>query len=489
MGSKPVRYFGLLSVIILLNGFIFSEGFCQEKTPAVDSAISHQVKEAQAGSPFIYTLPECVDLGLKANPKIKAAESEIRKAGSQIGAQRGNFFPTFSATTFAQEIQSLNANGPSNEDYVDQDVGVVDLRFSQTLFQGFTIFNTYQKAVLGEELSRAQKEQAEMDLILEIQTTFLKLLKASEDVRSLEAAVERLEINEKSAAAFYAKQMAPYLAVLQSRVDLADAQQQLSQAENEVETQKVMMNLLLGIPAEISVIYKGQPSLDFREADWHLGDCLALANRHRPEMKVAEKSIQMAQKDLAIQLGRFSPRISASYDYYMRSNDYEKGGTLFTGALYDRDQENTYWAATIQMQWEFNLGGQQFYQQAGARHEIERLLQNRKNMEDRISAQVRMSFLKLQEAKGRIETSGAALEAAQESYDRAKKWSQVQMASISDLLEIQARLTRAEANRNNAASDYRLSLAELYYSMGRRNEGLTESPKSCEEPISGGNLN
>ncbi|MFZ2630266.1 MAG: TolC family protein [Desulfosalsimonadaceae bacterium] len=472
-----------------MNCLIWSAAFCQETTSGSDSAISRVASGTPAGQQLIYTLPECVARGLKENPRIKAAESDIRKAGSQIGAQRGNFFPTLSASTFAQELQSLQAKGPTESDYLDQDIGVMDFRISQTLFQGFTIFNTYQKAVLGEELSRAQKEQAEMDLILEIQTTFLKLLKASEDARSLESAVKRLEINEKSAAAFYAKQMAPYVAVLQSRVDLADAQQQLSQAKNEVETQKVMMNLLLGIPAEAPVIYEGQPSLDVRDADWDLGNCLVSANQHRPEIKVAEKSIQMAQKDLAIQLGKFSPRISANYDYYMRNTDYKNEELLVTGETYDRDQENTYWTAMIQMQWEFNLGGQQFYQQAGARHEVERLFQHRKDMEDRISAQVRTSFLRLEEAKGRIETSGGALEAARESYDRAKKWSQVQMGTISDLLDIQAKLTRAEANRNNAVSDYRLSLAELYYSMGRRNDGLTESHQCLTEPLSGGNSN
>jgi outer membrane protein TolC len=452
-------------------------------------AIRGQETETQAASSMVYTLPECVARGLKENPRIKAAESEIRKADAQIGVQRGNFFPTLSASTFAQEVQSLNAKGPSNEDYVDQDIGVVDLRISQPLFQGFTIFNTYQKAVLAEELARSQKEQAEMDLILEIQTTFLKLRKAIEDVRSLQSAVERLEINEKSAKAFYDKQMTPYLSVLQSKVDLADAQEQLSQAKNVVEIQQVMMNLLLGIPAEAPVVYKGQSPADVCNADWYLGDCLACANQSRPEMKVAEKSIQMAQKDLAIQLGRLSPRISASYDYYMRSNDYKREEPLITGKTYDRDQENTYWTAMIQMQWDFNTGGQQYYQQAGARHEIERLLQHRKDVEDRISAQVRVSLLKLQEAKGRIETSGSALEAAQESYDRAKKWSQVQMGTISDLLDIQAKLTRAEVNRNNAVSDYRLSLAELYYSMGRRNDGLMESPVGTEGPAIGGNSN
>ncbi|MDA8403358.1 MAG: TolC family protein, partial [Desulfobacteraceae bacterium] len=357
-----------------------------------------------------------------------------------------------------------------------------DLRVSQTLFQGLMIFNTYQKAIIAADLARAQKNQTEMDLILDIQTNFLKLLKASEDVRSLQSAVERLEINEKSVKAYYENQMTPYLSVLQSKVDLADAQEQLSQAKNLVETQKVTMNLLLGIPVETPVVYEGEPSLEASDVDIDLARCLDCAYQNRPEVEVAQKSIEMAEKELAIQRGRFSPKVSANYDYIIRNTDYKHPGYDGTGQPYNRDEENTYWMVALQLQWDFNLGGQQFYQQARAKHDMERLIHHRQEVKDQISAQIRTSFLKLQEAKSRIATSRTALDAAEESYARSKKWSQVQMGTIIDLLDIQAKLTRAEANRNIAMSDYRLSLANLYYAMGRRNDGLTEPPTGLVKP-------
>ena len=99
-----------------------------------------------------------------------------------------------------------------------------------------------------------------MDLILEVQTHFLKLLKTREDMRSLKAAVHRLEVNRKAIKSFYEKQMTPYVAVLQSEVELADARQLLSKAKNEVHTLNVMLNILLGFPPDIPVKYVGHLS-------------------------------------------------------------------------------------------------------------------------------------------------------------------------------------------------------------------------------------
>ena len=421
------------------------------------------------------TLPECIDQGLAGNPRIRAADFEIKKAISEIGSQRGNFFPTLSTQTYAQQIQSINSEGPVDQDYIDQDIGVFDIRLSQTLFQGFTILNGYQKSILNKQLAQATKEQTEMELVLEIQTNFLELLKAKEDVRSLRSAVERLRINVQSANAYFNENMAPYLSVLQSEVDLADAIQQLTQVENEVKVQNLILNTLLGIPAETAVDYHGQLRFESPDSEVKLADCIAYAYANRPEMKIAKMSLQMATKDQKIKLGQLSPKIIASADYFFRDNDYRNTEMLVTGDLYDRDQKNSYWTAMVQLQWEFNLGGQQLYQHSKATYEIDRLRQNWKDRKDRITAQVKMNFLELQEAGGRVGLTQTALLAAEESYQRAQKRSQVKMLAISDLLDIQGKLTRAEVNRNQAIADYYLGIANLSYSMGLRNYDLTLS--------------
>jgi outer membrane protein TolC len=46
------------------------------------------------------------------------------------------------------------------------------------------------------------------------------------------------------------------------------------------------------------------------------------------------------------------------------------------------------------------------------------------------------------------------------------------LSTIQNLLDAQDRLTRAEANHNQARLDYQRALADLYFAMGARNYAL-----------------
>jgi len=473
-------FFGrILTGLVFFMFFISASVYGQPPETTSETANDVQTDRVggreSANAPMGYTLSACIKRTLKENPKIKAAEFEIKKAESEIGIQRGHFFPTFSLQTYAEQITSINSKGPSDEDYLDQDINVLNFRLSQTLFQGFTIFNSYQKSVLNKALVKARKKQVKMDLILEVQTHFLKLLKTREDMRSLKAAVHRLEVNRKAIKSFYEKQMTPYVAVLQSEVELADARQLLSKAKNEVHTLNVMLNILLGFPPDMPIKYVGHLSSGNYNFNMDLSVCTTCAHKNRPEMEISDISLEMGEKELAIQSGQFSPRITANADYYIRNTWYDNQRTNGIGQTYDPDQENTYWTAMIQLQWDFNLGGRQFYQRGKAVHEIAKLRQNRKSTRDLITAQVQMHYTNLLETRGRIDFSQTALESAREGYERAQKRYQVQVGTIDELLDIQASLTRAEANCNQAVSDYQLGLANLYYAMGQQNFTLTEN--------------
>ena len=421
------------------------------------------------GEAEVYTLPESIRRGLRENPRMKAAEHEVERAKDQVGARRSDFLPTFSTQVYGQEINSLYSKGPSDEDYIDQKIGVVDLRLSQTLFDGFTIFNQYQKSKLQEDLAQAQKEQQKMQLILDIQKSFLKLLKAREDLRSLKDAVQRLKVNEESAKAYYEKNMAPYVQVLQASVDLADTRQQLSQAENKVRVQKVQLNELLGFSANKNIRYKGDLTRQDFYFDKNIETCLACAYEKRPEIRIREKSLEIAGEEKAIAQGQFSPRLSLDLDYYTRDTDYDSKGQSITGEVYDRDQKNEYFNVALRMQWQFGLGGREYYNYQAAGQEKAKLRQQLLQTRNQVDTQVRTSYLSLEEARSRIESTRTAVEAAKEGYARAKRRFEVKMGTIAELLDAQARLTRAEANYNQAVADYQLSLAHLYYAMGQEN--------------------
>ena len=65
-----------------------------------------------------------------------------------------------------------------------------------------------------------------------------------------------------------------------------------------------------------------------------------------------------------------------------------------------------------------------------------------------------------------------ALDAASESYAMANKRYQTGTGTITDLLDAQFKLTRAEADVNQALANFHAARSSLFYNLGRENRGL-----------------
>lgn len=61
---------------------------------------------------------------------------------------------------------------------------------------------------------------------------------------------------------------------------------------------------------------------------------------------------------------------------------------------------------------------------------------------------------------------------AKENYNQAFKRFKLLVGGITEVLDAQARLTRAEQDLNEAIFDYNISLVRLYYSMGKLSENI-----------------
>lgn len=426
-----------------------------------------------------FTLEQSVERALAVNPRMRAARSELEKAESDIAVARGEYFPRFSAQTYMERIDSLYEKGPVEQDYIDQDIKGVTFRLSQPLFAGLAIFSRHQKSILEKERITAWKRQQEQDLALEVRLRFLELFKAREDVRSFRDSVKRLETGAEAAEAFHERRMAPYNQVLQAYVDLAEARQQLGQAENLVDTTKVRLNILLGFSAHRDISYTG--ALEKKEPlAGSFSEHLEYAFDHRPELAVARKGIEMAEKDKAIARGDLLPDLNATVDYNIRDVEYDEPGQQM-GQEFDRDRRNEYWTAGIRLRWEFGLGGQEYYRHRKAGEEIRQLRHSLDAAKNEVTAEVRTYLMNIREAAGRIDTMEAALEHAREGYGRAENRFSVRVGTISELLDAQARLSRAEAGYNEAVADYLSGMARLYHAMGHEGLFPDKTPDAAPE--------
>jgi outer membrane protein TolC len=453
----------LLSILCLLSSVL----------GPLNQAGAQNVSDPGNQSSKSYTLSESVQRCLQVNPQIEEAKYEVKKAQDDIGSARSSFLPTLGANYQYNDLHSIDSSGPTETDYLDQDSAYWNLQLTQQLFAGLTVLNSYQKSKLQEDMRAYQKDKVEMELIREVQSSFLQLLQARADVQSLQDTIERLQAGLKSVQAYYEQDMAPYVQVLEAEVELANARQDLSKAQNQVETHRVRLNILLGHDPVQDIDYQGELQDMSYIFSPSLSACLDCAFEQRPDIRIIDKSIGMAEKEEDIALGQFSPRVNLQGNYYSRDTDYDAKGQNIAGQSFDRDQENEYWTVGITVEWPLFEGGRRYYGYQKASHEISRLQQRLKYTKDQIRSEVRTSFLSLTEARSRIETNRTALKAAQENFERSLKRLQSGMGTSTEVLDAQARLTRAEANLTQSRADYQLSLADLMYAIGQRNVDLS----------------
>ncbi len=417
-------------------------------------------------------LQSAVELGLKNNPKIQAMEFAVERSRSDTKSVRGRFLPHLSAGYSQTRLESLYTNGPSDDDYNNQIQESWRVSLQQTLYAGKTILNSYRRAQIQENGTLLEKEGEERRLIRRVQEEYLQLLKAREDRRSLEQTVERLKVSRDAAGAFVAQQMAPYVEVLQAQVDLENALQKLSQVKNSEAVHQIGLDNILGIDAATTVVYVGTLADIDLSRDFDLADCQQAALELRTDLKQIETNIQITQKDKQIATGQILPRVTLQVVTSDYDRDYKEPGTsMFTGS-YDRDTENEYWSAGLSVEWNFFNGGEYYYRRQSMENEIQRLKRLYEDTRANIRTEVNSAFLRLQEARGRVEATAYSLNTANEGFRMEKTRLESRVGTIQALLNAQDRLTRAEANRNMAIHDYRLALADLYYAMGTRNYAL-----------------
>lgn len=431
---------------------------------------THSDEFADKKSPLC--LIECVDQAVAASPTIKTWTYEVAKARDEQRMALSSLGPSMSVTFQHNQIKSTHDSGPSDIDYVDQATRYCDVSVSQPIFSGVSATNRYRQSKLNTQWVALRKDQAIAEVVLNVQTTFLNLLRAKEDVTRFQKTVERLKQLLDVVNAYHRLEMAPYVQVLQSEVDLADAQQRLSRAENDLETETIQLNVLIGESPDAPTVFEGNLN-DFPiNFTLPLTDCLNHAFSHRPDLLAAQKNLHVAEKGVDIELGSFYPSVSVDAHYISKDRDYSEFGRDILGNEYDRDQLNEYWTVGLSLRWTFFESGRKFHSYNRAHHEVLKQKEVLRTIEDQIKSQVRTYYLRMDEAKRRIGVMRKATSAAQENFDRARKRYELQLATNQEVLEAQDRLTRSETELNQALVDYQVALANLYFTIGLKNPSL-----------------
>jgi len=442
----------LLIVSLALSLFLLSTRHALAQAPPPQSPPS-PVSERAPIAGRILTLDECIAIALEAQPKIQATLYDYAAARYRVTQALAPLLPQLSGLVSASQTQVTSPSATTGKVSTSSsrlaDNFLAQMQLSQLLFD-------FGKNLAATEAARKLAEVAVEDVELQrqlislaVKEAYTNILFAGRLIRVQDQAVQRAELNLRSAKGFFEVGTRPKSDVARAEVDVANARVDLIRARNALRTARVALNTAMAIdvdtPTEI------QDNLVFEAANLDRAQLRGEALRSRPEYRQSKLRVSAAEATERQTFRDFFPDISGNGSY---------GGT--------QPQLNENWTLGLSLSWTLFDGGNRVARYHEAKANLEGARQRVKSTELDIIQNVEQAEIAVEEAQERIQAAQALVASAQENFRLAQGRFDAGVGTILELTDAQLALTQAQNTEAQALHDYRVALAQLDRAVGRR---------------------
>jgi outer membrane protein len=409
------------------------------------------------------SLEEAITIALENQPSIRVRLAEYAAARYRVNQALAPLFPQlgFSAGAFRSRDHlsgspsSVSPSSPTTRSGTS---------YTTTASAGFSveqrIFDFGKTGAATEAArSRAQSSgevvEVERDeIVLAVKDAYLNLLFAKRLVLVNEAALDRANLNLRSARGFFDVGTRPKSDVTRAEVDVANARVDLIRALNAVNLFRVALNTAMGIaintPTEVKdiLVYEQFPI----DRDALVGEAL----RRRAEYRQARFNAEAAEADVRRAFRDFFPELFGVGSHGLARTD---GRT---------DVRSDSWEAGLELRWSIFDGGNRIARHQEAKALVEAVQATVRTLELSIWQEVEQAHIALVEAEERIGAAQKAVESAQENFRLSQGRFDAGVGTIIELTDAQLALTQAQSGEALALRDFRIGIARLERALGRR---------------------
>jgi len=418
----------------------------------LSSPLSHAVEEPAE----TFSLKHAVETALKANISLKISKEEANAALAVEKKQKTNFLPTLNATYQYEYIDEEATLGTivagSQEKYT------LISKVTQPIFTGFSLLNQYKIAKLGLDAAKINEKLKKLEIIFEAKKMFFSILKAQKFLKISQDTVTQITAQKEVAKNFYEVGMTPLNDLLQAKVELANARQELISAQNNLEITKSNFNILLRRPINESV--KLEDVLNYTTFAHDIDYCFKAAKKNRLELKIADLEIEIAEKEVKLAQKNYYPSINLEGSYFKRGTEWDVDGGDY---IYDPEG----WSITAVASWDFWEWGRSIYEVKEKQSRLSQAQYQKTEILDNIRIEVKQAYLNTLESEKNITTAKKAIEQAKENFRINKERYKEQIATSTDVLDAQTLLSRTVTNYYKALYDFKIAKASLHKAMGR----------------------
>ncbi|WP_394907570.1 TolC family protein [uncultured Mesonia sp.] len=417
-----------------------------------------------------WTLNECVTHALENNISIKQSELDVKSAQYDKRDAIGNFIPSLNGSGSYSVNTGANINPVTNQ--FENEVFTsftTGFNSSLTLFDGLRNIRQLQRAKLAQLATQYQLDKMKDDISLAVANAYLNVLLNKANLSSLQSQNEVSKEQLKRTEDLVEGGVLPKGDLLEIKANMANEKQQIAISRNNVKIALINLAQLMLVKdyENFQIVDEGYELVSNEVANQPVASIIASAEENRPELKIAEQNLAIAQKDVQISRGAYYPTLTAFFGYNTRYSDNDFFERSFTTQLYQNDGIGYGVQLNVPI-----LNG------LATRNNVAR---SKINLERR-KYQLEQAKLDLESNvyQAHVDAQGAleAYEAAQEvvksqelAFDYAQQRYDVGLTNGFDFTQAKQRLDNAIIELNRAKYDYifKLKVLELYFGIDPQN--------------------
>lgn len=395
------------------------------------------------------SLDEAVAIALETQPQIQARLYDYMAAAHRVDQAFAPLLPQLVGSWTAARAQNVGSTGGSSTITGFADNSRARISLSQVLFDFGKTFASTEAARRLAEFAQEDVELQRQLITLTVKESFININFARRLIRVQEQAVERADLNLRSARGFFEVGTRPKSDVARAEVDVANARVDLIRARNAERLARVALNTAMGIAADTPT--EVQDNLVFQAMTIDRGQLLGQAVAQRPESKQARLRVSEAEARARRAFRDFFPDVNGVGSY---------GGA--------RADFNEIWELRVELRWDIFDGGNRLARFRETKALIDAAQARVRATDLDISREVEQTYLVVNEAQERIAATQTAVASAQENFRLAQGRFDAGVGTILELTDAQLFLTQAQNNEALALADYRIAVARLERAIGRR---------------------
>lgn len=403
-----------------------------------------------------YSIDELVELAISNNQALKVSAASVEVSQQRVQVAKTQQFPSLaaSASAFYLGDATIYDTDLSKKTTVAMPHfgNSLTLQASQLIFKGNAVKNAIGVADLQQQLAALSLEKNKQDIKLLVASYYLELFRLRNQHLIYQKNIELSEVRLKNINKMHQQGLVTQNDVIRTRLLISNLNQACSQLQNNIDILNRQLTMATGLPADAVIlpdttILANKPNLESLEK------YQSEAVTGGFDIKLSEKSVQIAEKSMAIAKADRMPTLSL-----YAANSLQRPIMSRTPAV---DMYTNGWQVGATLS--FNIASL-YNAPRSIKLSSLQLIQAQQNVvlqQQNTELAVHSAYLKHLDALKQQETATVNMQLAQENYKTMEKKYLNQLALLLDMLDATNAKLDAELQQTNA----QIGIAFTYYKL------------------------